>query len=214
MKLRLLKSTPFLSCLTLITIAIQSSDTAWANRDLFNIRGNSEVTDQNPVADSAEGIEFMTLTPNESIEIPKEGNSVRIRLGIRITNNSLIERSFFLVPGLPTFRAEESELNPVSRGCASSSFIPLDLEHFVKPLKPGESIEVFNTALIYHHGEEVVINYFHSNGMSCQFSGFKPGSYSISMNYKGTSDHLRSQRNLWQGIAKAKPNHITLVGNK
>jgi hypothetical protein len=210
MKFRLSKSIASLICFTLITVAIQSNEAAWANRDLLKPRESANTEMQEPVANGTEGIEFTALTPDKPIEIPKEGKLTTIKLGLRITNNSLVEREILLSPGLPVFFSVSQHPKRIAAGCDSSVIRLLTREKFGKILKPGESVEIFDEPIhLYQKSGEVLISYPTTNGMVCSFSGFQPGHYSIVINHDGFMTDLVDPL-LWKRRVSSSPGELIL----
>jgi hypothetical protein len=210
MKFRLSKSIASLICFTLVIVAIQSNETAWANRDLLKPgeSGNAEM--QDPVVNGTEGIEFTALTPDNPIEIPKEGGKpVPIQLGIKITNHSLFEREFFLSAGLPSFFNNNQKTLNISGGCDSTILVPISREKDFKILKPNKNIHILHEAFLYQRNGKIFIS-FQYFGMSCNFDGFTAGNYSVMMNYSSSYDPSWPEKRLWKRTVKSAAGKFNL----
>jgi hypothetical protein len=215
MKFRLSKSIASLIGFTLVTVAIQYSETAWADQDLLEHGEISNTKIQEPVVNRAEGIEFTTLTPDKPLEIPKEGGKpVPIQLGIRITNNSSVEREFLLAPGQPIFLEKNQAQSKIQEFYAVMSTVLISRERFGKILKPGESIDIFEQAYILQRDHQILISYTTTLGVSCNFIGFSEGTYSVTMNYQGFYNKLWTDKKIWKKDIKATSSKLTLLGVK
>jgi hypothetical protein len=211
MKFRLSKSIASLICFTLMTVAIQSNATAWANRDLLNSEAGNNIEIDKPVTNGADGVDFITLTPNKPVEIPSEGESTQIKLGLRITNNSLVERTFLLIPGMPRFFSEDQQPLQLRKECAATRFAIPTLENFGAILRPGESIDVFDHVSIYQKNGEITIKYITTSELHCHFTGFSAGNYLVSINYKGIKDlSIKSEAIPWRKDVIAASNKLSL----
>ncbi len=157
-------------------------------------------------------IEFRTLVPEQSLVMPQEGKKLIIKFGLRITNNSSLERQFVLLPGrLRNFSIDRPQHHiamECAYGGAPDLSNPLD---FLKSLRPGESVETFDTATLYRENGEVMIRHVASDKY-CRFTGFKAGSHAIFINYQG-SKRLWSvdRRDIWVGEVDTIPAKFDLL---
>jgi hypothetical protein len=161
-------------------------------------------------------IEFKTLVQEKSFVLPQEGKEVTIKFGLRITNNSSLERQFVTILRSPSFFIGDRQKARIAPECAydGHSGLLVNPRNFLKALKPGESVEVFDTATLYRKDGQVIIWHM-SHGTSCRFTGFKAGPYAVFINYQG-SPRLWSveQRDLWLGEVNSIPAKFELLENR
>jgi hypothetical protein len=214
MRLRLLRLFSWSSLFILMTFAVQFDNPAQANRDLLNMNKSDYIEPQETIINGAEGIEFRTLVPEEPIRLPiNEGQSIPIKLGLRITNNSSIERSFLLLPGLLNFSTTNQNQERIEHSFSALKRAGISREQYEKVLQPGESIDITETAnLILHHGK-IRIFYQTISGISCTFIGFKSGMYQATMNYKVFSQTISGNKKPWIKNVQAIPANLNLSEN-
>jgi hypothetical protein len=198
------------------TTLADSTGAGASPRDLLN----QSVPEPVPVLTADETIanqqiEFKTLVPEKSFVLPQEGKEVSIKFGLRITNNSSLERQFVAILRSPSFVIGDRRQARIAPECASDGHPnlvnPVD---FLKALKPGESVEVFDTATLYRKDGQVIIWHM-SHGKSCRFTGLKAGPYAVFINYQG-SPRLWSveQRDLWLGEVNSIPAKFELMESR
>jgi hypothetical protein len=193
MKMRSLRFIACMSCFTLISVAVQFNNSAQAKRVVRPPR--VYVEPQATVIEEAKGIEFTVVSPEQPIEIPEEGKSVPIKLGLRITNTSLVEREILSAPGLLVVLTKSQPPKEIVRGCNSNGPGLIVQERYSKILKPGESIETFDESASLNKEDGVVSIVYNTPGAgSCWYSGLKPGRYSVMMDYIGFQSRINSSR--------------------
>jgi hypothetical protein len=175
------------------------------------------------------GLEFKTLTPDQPVRIPKEGET-KFKMGIRVTNVSSTPRKFLPSLGKSYFFDESQQRMPFDSEGKGSMVSTLDknnnwtpyepscaaggggmVQYFadVPVLKPGESLELFHQASVYRRAGEVRISYY-SGGYSCNLVGFKPGRYSVSMHTQFSVPRT-DKKAFWGRRVQAIPNQLELV---
>jgi hypothetical protein len=160
-------------------------------------------------------IKFKTLVQEKSFVLPQEGKEVTIKFGLRITNNSQLERQFVTILRSPSFFIGDRRQVHVAPECVSDGHLNLvNPRNFLKTLKPGESVEVFDTATLYRKDGQVIIGYANLS-QYCRLTGLKAGSYAVFINYQG-SPRLWSveQRDLWLGEVNSIPAKFELVESR
>jgi hypothetical protein len=188
MKLRLLRLFSGSSLLVLTTCIVQFNDPAQANGDLLHPQKGNVVEAKATVINGAEGIELRAVTPEQPIEIPEEGKSEPIKLGLRITNTSLVEREILLAPGLPVLFTMSQPPKKIVGRCDSIGFRFPSQEELFKILKPGESIEIFDKPIyLQQQNGEISIKYRTITASTCSFNGLQPGRYSVVIHHNGYS---------------------------
>jgi hypothetical protein len=218
MKFRPLRFIAWMSCFALINVAVQINSYAWADSSLFGTEENSNTQVQRPVGNSFEGIDFITLTPNQPILVPKEGEMVTIKIGIRITNNSLESKKFTPYRIIPGFINEDKQvINP--QACITSIRDAVNLEPHFELLKSGNNIDFLNQVELYWARGKLVVESRGFDGAVCSFTDFKPGNYSVFAKYEVSPESWlfivdqKDRKDAWIGKVQASPSSLNLVEN-
>jgi hypothetical protein len=192
MKFQFWKSFFHLSCSLLLAIANPLRCHAQINPLSASISTESIANIRIAVQESSINgdFQFRTLTPEGDIKLPKKGESISIKFGLRITNNSLSEK--FFVPNQVDanfFDGSQQLMSPLdgyslpNTACTYLGRVFISRGSF-QSLKPGESVDFFDKAVLSRKHGKVTIQYYTSSGLLCTYGEFKTGKYSVLMTYR------------------------------
>jgi hypothetical protein len=164
-------------------------------------------------------IEFRTITPDQPVLLPEEGQTVIINIGLHITNKSSIEKKFLPHQIRPIFVDANQQIIPLPDACSRSFNYILGIPPFHN-LKPGESIDFLDRAYLHRKHGKIFIDYNTSDRESCRFSYFKSGQYSVSIAYEALPKVWifnvpeKDMKGLWMGKIQASPSLLTLIESR
>ena len=129
-----------------------------------------------------DGICFETLFPEENYQVPKYGKQTPIKLGVRITNNSLTPYRFDLPQFEPEISNPNGELMKMSWARNATS-IPRDSD--VPLICPGASLEfyLYDPKFSWYKRDNIVLRGYSNYGGIWNFYNFKKGTYKIRLRY-------------------------------
>jgi hypothetical protein len=204
MELKFLKLFSWTVVLTLLIFMEQYNTAVQASQEVLYLPKIDTNKVEEIVIHGEEGVEFTTLVPQEPVKMPKEGELIPIRLGLRITNNSSVEREFLQVPGLPNFLGinQQKEIKHIFASSITAGISP---ERFGKLLKPKESIDILEDAYLTQENGQTLIFYRTALAIGCNFVGFTPGEYQVIMRYEGFDAKAWNNKKNWHKTVQAIP---------
>jgi hypothetical protein len=158
--------------------------------------------------------EFAALTPDEPIVLPKEGKTVSISIGFRVTNKSSYAKRFPFYKIRPIFLDEKQQIIPPPLACGRPR--PFLTGLLPRLLKPGESLVILDQASFIGRTQGKLFVWYRSNDdEECEFRGFKAGKYSVLIDYETPPSHshlpAKDEENLWVGHIQSNPGLLILL---
>jgi hypothetical protein len=193
MKFRYWKFVVHLNCMGIIMMAISFNHPILANEPNVRTAAPNNATQQPETL--FDGVEFKTFTPDNPVEIPKEGEFIRVKFGLRITNKSSSDKKFreaLIVPNM--LNKDNKPVFPSPDKCQiyGSAILAIDADEMYKTVKPGESVDFFQHTVLYKRKGSSHIRYDLSTGykVACSSEEIKPGKHSIFITYQNESKRV------------------------
>jgi hypothetical protein len=169
-----------MGCSLLTALTISHAQAIPLDTSISSENINSETKQQEATIN--QGFDFITLTPEKALKLPKEGEKLTLKLGLRITNNSSKEKRFFQMGADATFLNEYQEMTPFPKDCEYFRTVMIGYDDF-QLLKPNTSFDFFYKAILLRKQGEVFIKFYSPQGLVCTFGPLKAGEYFVRMNY-------------------------------
>jgi hypothetical protein len=205
-----------MGCSLLIALTISHVQATPLDTNVSSENINSETKKQEATIN--QGFDFITLTPEKTLKLPKEGEQLTLQLGLRITNNSSKEKRFFHIGANSIFISENQKVPPFPSNCEYFRTVISSNDDF-QLLKPNASLNFFYKAVLLRKQGEVSIQYYAPQGLICTSGPLKAGEYSIYLSYRGASDKwFKSstwihKESVWRGKVNANQSTLKLVDN-